>query len=165
MNADRVHKAVWRAIQAVLTADVSILQSLWEACASEHEAVQQELKEIQREIDRLLDLHTSGVEIPDIADRLRYLHAHRQELARVQIVNFEQAEQLWKDFQHAHADLEKAWEVMTHDERRTAPMAVERVEVVGDYVRVYIPLPRGLESNSSMVERRGLEPPTSRVRF
>ncbi len=52
----------------------------------------QELKEIQREIDRLLDLHASGMKIPDIADRLRFLHARRQELASVQIVNYEQLE-------------------------------------------------------------------------
>ncbi len=163
MNADRLHQAVWRAIQAVLTADESILQSLREAYASEHEAVQRELKEVQREIDRLLDLHASGIEIPDIADRLRFLHARRQELNSVQIVNYEQAEQLWKDFQRAYADLEKAWEVMTDEERRTALMVVERVEVIGDYVRVYIPLPKMFESQTAMVAAGGFEPPTYRV--
>ncbi len=166
VNADHLHQAVWRAIQAVLTADESILQSLREAYASEHEAVQQELKEIQREIDRLLDLHASGVEIPDIAEKLRFLHARRQELSSICIVNYYEAERCWKQFQQTFSEWEKAWEQMSHEQRREAlTLTVGRAEVIGNCVRAFIPLPnqRRLESGNRMVAAGGFEPPTYRV--
>ncbi len=163
VNAERLHKAVWRAVQAVLCADESILQALRRSAESEHEAVRREYRSVQQEIDRLLALHASGVEIPDIADRLRFLHARRQELSSVCVVNYEEVEQRWRQFQQVFQEWERAWEQMSHEQRREAlTLAVERVEVVNEYVRVYIPLPnRGrFESGNGLVEGEGFEPPS-----
>ncbi len=166
VNAEYLHRAVWSSVRAVAEMDTRTLQELVATYREEYHAVQAELRALQEEIDRLLNLYQSGVSVPDIAERLQALHTRRASLARICVPPTEDVGTLFQEFQEALAEWELVWDNLTHQERReTLVMVVARAEVIGNEVRTYIPVASvpgaWLESNSSMVERSGFEPPTS----
>ena len=84
----------------------------------------------------------------------------------LRVVKFDEAEQRWRQFRKGFKRGEQGWEQMSDSERREAlTLVVERVEMVGNAVRAYIPPkqtpPSGgsskLKSGNHLAEGLGFE--------
>ena len=150
VNAERLHRAVWRALGTIAELDGVAEQALF---AAESAAVAQARREVQRlgwEIDRLLELARAGVgDVPELSRQLAHLQTRRAELAReVRVVDVDAVRSALDAFRRALQGWNRIYEQATLQERRELfGLLVSRVEVERETAHVWVPV-GGMVRNS-----------------
>lgn len=160
INLKQLHKRIWEVIGFIATQDEFAESMLLQAYTQNTEETRLKVERLTFEIERLIDLYSCGVDVPELSQRLDTLQRERARLSReVKVMNKDDLCKQLYTFRKGLRRWSSLWEAMTLQEKRECMTAVvDAVEVQADCIKVF--LAADFESKNRVAPPAGFEPTT-----